>query len=276
MKWNLFLLLTLTFFSLMIVSSLKAQQVFLYAVPPEDQFGDVTLNKHATSDIGPVVFQHWLHRAKFTCRACHVDLGFAMQGNGTGVDAKSNRDGYHCGACHDGKRQVGGVVLFKACVPGRVANTNDECSRCHSSSRTKHKYSYKEFTSRFPKSKYGVDWMAAEKSEVVKPVDVVEGISIQKQRMKNRPDMAFRPYMEHFSGIRFSHELHSKWNGCELCHPEIFPTEKNNPAAGITMYQIAQGRFCGACHLKVAFPVNGCNKCHTRGPDWIDGPRWLM
>jgi c(7)-type cytochrome triheme protein len=118
--------------------------------------------------------------------------------------------------------------------------------------------------------------MAAEKSEIVKPIDIVEGVTIQKEQMKNRPDMAFHPHMEHFSGIRFSHELHSKWNGCDVCHPEIFPSDRNNPTARVTMYQIAKGKFCGACHVKVAFPVNGCNKCHTRGPDWIDGPGWLM
>jgi hypothetical protein len=67
-----------------------------------------------------------------------------MEANVTGVDAKSNREGYHCGACHDGKRQVGGVIIFQACVPGRVANTDDACSRCHTSPRTKDKYSYNQ------------------------------------------------------------------------------------------------------------------------------------
>jgi len=32
-----------------------------------------------------VVFDHWLHRAKFTCRLCHVDIGFAMKAEATDI-----------------------------------------------------------------------------------------------------------------------------------------------------------------------------------------------
>jgi hypothetical protein len=28
-------------------------------------------------------FRHWLHRSKYTCRLCHVDIGFAMEAGGT-------------------------------------------------------------------------------------------------------------------------------------------------------------------------------------------------
>ena len=40
--------------------------------------------------LSPVVFDHWLHRAKFTCRLCHVDIGFAMKANETGIRAVDN------------------------------------------------------------------------------------------------------------------------------------------------------------------------------------------
>jgi len=259
------------------VTTVQAQQLYLHAVPPEDQFGNVTLNKHATVDSGPVVFEHWLHRAKFTCRVCHVDIGFAMQANETGIDAKTNAQGFYCGACHDGKRQFGGVVMFRACTPDRAANADAMCLHCHASKKTKYKYSYAQFTAKLPKARYGVDWMAAEKSELLKPIDIVEGVSIPKERINNRADLSIHPNVEWFTGIHFSHELHSKWNGCELCHPEIFPTQKSGSGPGnITMYQIANGRFCGACHVKVAFPINGCNQCHAKGPNWVDGPGWVM
>ena len=257
------------------VPAALAQQVYLQAVPPEDQFGNVTLNKHVAPDNGPVVFEHWLHRSKFTCRVCHVDIGFAMVANGTGIDAKTNNEGFYCGACHDGKRQLGGVLMFRACAPERAANSDATCSRCHTSTKTKHKYTYAQFAAKLPKARYGVDWMAAEKAGILQPIDIVEGVSIPKERIKNREDLAIRPNIEWFTGIHFSHELHSKWNGCELCHPEIFPTKKDG-AANISMYQIAKGRYCGACHVKVAFPVNGCNQCHSKGPMWVDGPGWIM
>jgi c(7)-type cytochrome triheme protein len=255
--------------TLILISTAQAQQVVYFdQLPPESQYGNVVLNSHATTSIGPVVFEHWLHRDKFTCRVCHVDIGFAMQANATGIDAKTNAQGYYCGVCHDGKHQFGNVTMFPSCLPGQSPSSNDTCSRCHESARTKRKFTYSQLTSRLPKVRYGVDWMSAEKSQLVKPVDIVEQASIPRERIKNRVDVEFRPNMSMFKGIRFSHELHSKWNGCELCHPEIFLAEKDGKVTHINMYEIARGRQCGACHLKVAFPVNGCSQCHLNGPNW--------
>ena len=60
--------------------------------------------------------------------------------------------------------------------------------------------------------------------------------------------------------IVFSHQKHSVWNGCELCHPQGFGVK--NGATIYTMKEIFEGRFCGACHLTVAFPLNDCMRCH--------------
>jgi len=257
------------------VIAVQGQQVYLQAAAPEDQFGDVTLNQHVTLDNGPVVFNHWLHRAKFTCRLCHVDIGFAMVANGTGINAKTNEEGFYCGACHDGKRQFGNVTVFASCRQDGVAKADVTCSRCHASSKTTRKYSYREFTAKLPKARYGIDWMAAENAGVIKPIDVIDGLSIAKQRINNHAELAIAPQVQWFTGIHFSHELHTKWNSCELCHPDIFPTQRDR-AANMSMYQIANGRFCGACHVKVAFPINGCNQCHANGPMWVNGPGWIM
>jgi c(7)-type cytochrome triheme protein len=61
--------------------------------------------------------------------------------------------------------------------------------------------------------------------------------------------------------IVFSHQKHSVWNGCEVCHPQVFSIEKG--ATPYTMQDIFDGRFCGACHSKVAFPSDDCQRCHT-------------
>ena len=72
--------------------------------PLRHDYGNVVMdNFSSANDIAPVVFNHWLHRAKYTCRLCHVDLGFAMAAGETGVTEKDNRRGFYCGACHDGR-----------------------------------------------------------------------------------------------------------------------------------------------------------------------------
>ena len=61
--------------------------------------------------------------------------------------------------------------------------------------------------------------------------------------------------------VRFPHLPHTKWLTCVNCHPRIFLPQKNsNP---ITMSGIVQGKFCGVCHGKVAFPPLDCMRCHS-------------
>lgn len=48
-------------------------------------YGRVVINNYCEkSGRTPVVFQHWVHRSMFTCRVCHVDIGFAMKGRSHG------------------------------------------------------------------------------------------------------------------------------------------------------------------------------------------------
>ena len=50
------------------------------------EYGRVVINNYSeTAQLSPVVFDHWLHRAKFTCRLCHVDIGFAMKAEATDI-----------------------------------------------------------------------------------------------------------------------------------------------------------------------------------------------
>ena len=239
--------------------------------PPVTQpcdYGKVILDHHSsTAGPGPVVFDHWLHRAKFTCRLCHVDIGFAMQANATGIDATTNRQGFHCGACHDGKRLFEGKPVFAACSGDTQGN---ECNRCHSLGKQGvRKYDYKTFTARLPKDgAYGVDWIAAEGGGKIKPVDFLEGISVKRVPLQAREDFSIKASLSWINPIVFSHEKHSIWNGCELCHPEIFPSARKE-AVEFSMFLNVEGRYCGACHGKVAFPLNRCSGCHPSGPYWI-------
>ena len=259
------LLLALTC-GILLLGNIALAQIYLPEPPPEpSEYGKVILDNHSKAGPGAVVFDHWLHRSKFTCRLCHVDIGFAMQANTTGINASTNREGFHCGACHDGKRVLEGKTIFAACSD---AANDKQCDRCHSlGKKGVRKYEYKKFTAKFPKSFYGVNWEAAETSGVIKPVDFVEGLSAKTAKMENRKDFSIEAGYSWVHPIVFSHEKHSVWNGCELCHPEIFPAGKKGTIRH-SMFSNIEGRYCGACHGKVAFPLNNCQRCHAKGPSW--------
>jgi c(7)-type cytochrome triheme protein len=188
-----------------------------------------------------------------------------MEAKATGIRAESNQQGFHCGACHDGRKTFEGKPIFAACSN---TLTGSQCNRCHSVGKVGvRKYEYNSYTAKFPKAAYGIDWMAAEERGMIKPVDFVEGSSVKKTQMQSREDFAIASGIFWVHPVSFSHEKHSVWNGCELCHPEIFPTVKKS-AVQYTMFSNAAGQHCGACHLKVAFPLNNCQMCHPRAPRW--------
>ena len=65
-------------------------------------------------------------RAKYTCRVCHVDIGFSMRAGETGITEEYNNNGFYCGACHNGVEAFG---PYEGKEPGtETAN----CDRCHS------------------------------------------------------------------------------------------------------------------------------------------------
>ncbi len=97
------------------------------------EYGRVVIDNYSDkANVAPVVFEHWIHRSMFTCRVCHVDIGFAMKAGGTDIKAADNARGYYCGTCHNGKMVVDGKTVFAAC--SRKVNYEDDkrCERCHS------------------------------------------------------------------------------------------------------------------------------------------------
>jgi c(7)-type cytochrome triheme protein len=78
-----------------------------------------------------------------------------------------------------------------------------------------------------------------------------------------QPDFALTPTVVGMPDIIFSHVKHTEWNGCELCHPDIFVGVQR----GTTQYSMVDnfhGKFCGVCHTRVAFPLADCQRCHSR------------
>ena len=62
--------------------------------------------------------------------------------------------------------------------------------------------------------------------------------------------------------VYFSHKRHVKADvDCANCHPDIFNIEKKTTKS-FAMKYILDKKFCGVCHLKVAFPLDDCKGCH--------------
>jgi c(7)-type cytochrome triheme protein len=229
-------------------------------MPRADEFGDVIMNNYSEANkMTPVRFRHWLHRSKYTCRLCHVDLGFAMVAGETGNREVDNRHGLYCGACHDGKTAFASETLN---ARGEVKEEN--CDLCHSVGKeVEFKYDFYDFISGFPRSRFGnkVDWMVAEEQGLIELSDYLEGISIKRKPLKNPADGKIDASAIEMPDIIFSHDKHAIWNGCELCHPQIYGVKAGSTQ--VEMQEIFDGKYCGACHGKVAFMNLDCQLCHT-------------
>jgi c(7)-type cytochrome triheme protein len=81
------------------------------------EYGDVVINNYSDkAGVRPVVFPHWFHRARFTCKVCHADLGFKFKAGGNDINMLKIIDGQYCGACHNGE----------------IAWSVENCNLCHS------------------------------------------------------------------------------------------------------------------------------------------------
>jgi len=231
------------------------------------EYGNVVIGNYSEkAGLAPVEFNHWLHRGIYTCRLCHVDIAFAMKAGATNIKAIDNAKGYYCGACHNGKLMYNQKPVFETCALNYSQEDAKRCERCHSVGRNVRKeYDFNVFTGKFPKERFGngINWEKAESDGFIKLTDYLEGVSIKRKTMKVQKDFTLNPKVEGMPDIVFSHAKHTVWNGCEVCHPEIFVGVKKG-ATKYSMVEIYDGKYCGVCHLKVAFPVLDCQRCHTK------------
>jgi len=234
-------------------------------IPIPHEYGQVIIrNFSEEAGLAPVRFDHWLHRARYTCRLCHVDIGFAMEANATKIKADANAKAFYCGSCHNGTRVYGSKKIFAACSLNATPGEDSRCGRCHSAGKNVQKeYDYALFTEKLPKENVWnlVDWEDAETRGFIRPIDFLSGISIERPPLTVQKDFTI-PSKGWMSNIIFSHKKHTQWNGCEGCHPDIFPSVKKGTVK-YSMFQIFDGQYCGVCHDRVAFPLNDCRKCHT-------------
>ncbi len=220
-----------------------------WAVSP-DKYGNILINRTSEkNNVKAVIFSHWIHRRKHTCRVCHFELEFNMKVNTTRITESLNRSGKFCGACHDGKD------LFGHENPA-------DCEKCHSGRRDTGKEKFSELAG-LPKARYGngVDWVAALREGLIKPAHYLtikppEGMTFNE-------NVVLEAEKSNFPSAVFPHKVHNEWLECNICHPDIFNIKKKTTKL-FYMTRIRQGQFCGVCHLSVAFPLEDCERCHPK------------
>lgn len=266
---NRFVMLLVILCAFVLLASLAVAQEFGVKIkrPKPHEFGNVVIDNYSSkANRPPVVFKHWVHRAKYTCRLCHVDIGFAMKAGGTEITNEDNQRGIYCGVCHDGK------ISFGQLSPsGNGKDDLTSCGRCHSHNQVDSvfqqkvdpKYDFYAFQKTMPRERFGngIDWQEAEEKKIIKLVDYIENVSIKGLKIKDPAELNMKPMEKDIPEIVFSHAKHGKWSGCELCHPEIFPVKQGSQP--YSMEEIFTGKYCGVCHGAVAFPNIDCQRCHT-------------
>jgi c(7)-type cytochrome triheme protein len=234
--------------------------------PRPYEFGSVTINNFSQpAGMAPVVFDHWVHRKSYTCRVCHVDIGFGMTANSTKIRSADNSKGYFCGTCHNGSSSLNGIRIFKSCASSYTREEYQTCVKCHALEKDQaREQAFDRFADRMPRQTLGngIDWEKAEESGDLKLVDHLDKVSLKKSNMKVQSDFALKAKVEGMPDIIFSHSKHTAWNGCEVCHPDIFIGIKKG-ASKYTMIELFDGKYCGVCHDKVAFPQSDCKRCHV-------------
>ena len=215
-------------------------------LPPPDAYGDVVIDRPSSAKgVAPVVFSHLVHRQKFTCRVCHSELDFATTVNTTEITEKATQEGAYCGACHNG------TVAF--------GHGQENCRKCHVNARDRKSATAPKT---LPRTKFGnrVDWMAALASGAIKPASSLGG---DYRPMTFDKTLSLEAEWDNIPPAVFPHDAHNAWLDCSSCHPGVFNIEKKT-TKHFSMPRILKGEFCGACHLRVAFPLNDCRRCHPK------------
>jgi c(7)-type cytochrome triheme protein len=247
-KKSFFLLFSIVIAGLLTTGAAGAQESFfkLPRHPAAEEYGNILINRNSgNNNVKPVTFSHWLHRTRHTCRVCHLELEFNFKTNSTAITEKENVERKFCGACHDGKTAFG--------------HTKENCDRCHNGNIAHGKENFRKLA-HLPKAPFGngTDWSAALRDGVIKPVNTLQG---NYQPLPFDKKLVLAAEMFNIPAAVFPHEAHTAWLDCANCHPDIFNIKKKT-TEHFSMSRILKSQFCGVCHLKVAFPLDDCGRCH--------------
>ncbi|MBI5642402.1 MAG: hypothetical protein HY954_02895 [Deltaproteobacteria bacterium] len=227
---------------------------------PPGSYGTVIMNSYSkeSSAVNPVVFPHWAHRGKYTCKACHTDLGFKLKANTTGVTQADIEGGKYCAACHNG------TVSFGA----------NECNRCHSYGiQVKENSKIEDSLKGLPTDHFGnkVNWVSAANDKKITP-GAAPGGKNDLTSLDLDIIIPVTKFTPHPPDVKFPHKPHTEQLDCATCHPSIFKQQKGGNT-DMSMMKIISGQYCGTCHTKVAFPLDDCFRCHSQPPPKIEEPK---
>lgn len=224
---------------------------FYFPAEPAYDYGNFLINRTSEKhDVKPATFSHWIHRQKHTCRVCHFELEFNMKLNTTKITEAENKAGRYCGAvgCHDGKTVFG--------------HEKPHCEKCHNGNRSYGKEKFSDL-SRFPKTDFGdgINWVKALEKGMTKPMSYLN-VKTFSDTLFDKTTILEAEWPNIPPAI-FPHKAHNQWLDCNNCHPDVFNIKKKT-TKHFEMVSIMNGEFCGVCHLKVAFPLNDCDRCHPK------------
>lgn len=214
---------------------------------PQD-YGDILMDRVSSdAKVEPVFFSHWRHRIKYSCRVCHFELDFAFANEQTEITEEDNQNGLFCGACHDGTTAFG--------------HTKENCNKCHTGKIVSHEKEYIDFSKNVKQAPFGnkLNWVDAMESEIINPAYSIYN--------KEEKPLGFDKKLELQANwamvppAYFDHKTHVNWLDCANCHPDIFNVKKKT-TKHFSMKYILDSKFCGVCHLRVAFPLDDCKRCH--------------
>ena len=163
----------------------------------------------------------------------------------TEISHDDMKQGRYCGACHDGE------MAFEQ---------EDNCDYCHNGDLGFRSEDFDRFSMNLPLAEFGnqVDWVEMLRLGKIHP----------RQFLREKPpEVSFTKELKleaawtRIPPAVFRHKEHLQWVDCDTCHPDLFNI-KQKATKHFSMSRILKGEFCGFCHMKVAFPMNACRRCH--------------
>ncbi|MEA3465358.1 MAG: c(7)-type cytochrome triheme domain-containing protein [Thermodesulfobacteriota bacterium] len=220
-------------------------------LPTADKYGDVVMDQCATAQgQKAVVFSHWSHRTRFSCRVCHFELDFAFVAGQSDINEEDMLDGDFCGACHDGSQAFG--------------VTKQNCEKCHTGNdidRSKQFAQLQDKLWKLPQGQYGnnINWTLAQQQGLIDPKYSM--FRPQEKPLAFAKALVLDAEWSWVSPAVFNHDTHTPWLDCANCHPSIFNIKKKT-TKHFRMVYILEKKFCGVCHFAVSLPIDDCSACH--------------
>jgi c(7)-type cytochrome triheme protein len=117
---------SLGFCTLLVVFGLVGSLASPSTGPAQPKMPDPFAFPRGKDTPGAVTFDHAKHKDAGVdkCTSCHVKLFKFKKGQTGPLTMAKMKAGEQCGACHDGKTQVGSKVIF-------TIDDKANCERCH-------------------------------------------------------------------------------------------------------------------------------------------------